>query len=155
MRNLSDSKSVRNTRVVYVLYYIGAIFWPVVIVGGIYAYILRDKVSNSLAYSHLRKQIQIFWIFLVIGIGGGIAVVIISIFILFLILAFALVIESIPESWFLLAVLVSCVLAILHTLGMFIYLFVVTTKGLMKLNDDEPIQPESLLFGFGERTAGY
>ena len=155
MRTMSDSKSVRNTRVVYVLYYIGAFFWPVMIVGGIYAYILRDKVSNSLAFSHLRKQIQIFWIYLVIGIGGGLAVVIFSIFILFLILAGVLVIEWISESWILLSLLVSVALAILHTLGLLIYVFVATTKGLIKLNNDEPIQPESLLFGFGERRSEY
>ena len=155
MRTMSDSKAVRNTRVVYVLYYIGAFFWPVMIVGGIYAYILRDKVSDSLAFSHLRKQIQIFWIYLVIGIGGGVVVVIISIFVLFLILAGVMVVEWVPESWVLLLLLVSVALAIVHSLGLLIYVLVTTTKGLMKLNDDEPIQAESLLFGFGERRSAY
>lgn len=155
MRTMSDSKAVRNTRVVYVLYYVGAFFWPVMIVGGIYAYILRDKVSNSLAFSHLRKQIQIFWIYLVIGVGGGIAIVIICIFVLLLILAGILVVEWITESWVVLSLLVSSVLLILHTLGLLIYVFVATTKGLMKLNDDEPIHAESLLFGFGGRQPGY
>lgn len=155
MRIASDSKSVRHTRVVYVLYFIGAIFWPVMIVGVIFAYVLRYKVSNSFVLSHLRKQIQIFWICFVIAIGGGIALVIVVFSVVLFTLAGVAVTETFPDAAIFVMFFSIVLLAILHGLGLLIYVFVATTKGLMTLNDDEPIQHGSNLFGFGERRSEF
>lgn len=67
-----EAQNVHRTRLIYTLYIIGALLWPLMLVGVILAYVKRDKLGEPFILSHLNKQIGIFWNHLVCGLVGSV-----------------------------------------------------------------------------------
>ena len=107
--------SLEQTRLIYILYFIGAFIWPVLLAGVILAYVEKEKAVDLILQSHLKKQIKIFWIHLLIAIGG--AIVMIS----------------------LLPIVVTLILSSFYCLVLVAYVWIASFKGLSRLDAGAPI----------------
>ena len=65
-----DAKGAGGTaNIVYILYLVAIVFWPVAVVGVIMSYVNRGEAAEWVA-SHYRFQIRTFWIGLLISVVG-------------------------------------------------------------------------------------
>ena len=131
--------SQEQTRFIYILYFIGAFIWPVLLAGVILAYLEKRREFDLMLESHLRKQIRIFWFHLVGGIGGAI-VVFLSVVILVTIAA------SAPSTDFdaciraiQLSTMFSFVILIFFGLVLVAYVWIASFSGLSRLDAGAPI----------------
>ena len=131
--------SQEQTRFIYILYFIGAFIWPVLLAGVILAYLEKRREFDLMLESHLRKQIRIFWFHLVGGIGGAI-VVFLSVVILVTIAA------SAPSTDFdagiraiQLSTMFSFVILIFFGLVLVAYVWIASFRGLSRLDAGAPI----------------
>ncbi|MXZ43479.1 MAG: hypothetical protein F4Z01_00620 [Gammaproteobacteria bacterium] len=134
--------SQEQTRFIYILYFIGAFIWPVLLAGVILAYLEKRREFDLMLESHLRKQIRIFWFHLVGGIVGAI-VVFLSVVIL---VTFA---ASAPSTDFdagvraiHLSTLFSFVILIFFGLVLVAYVWIASFRGLSRLDDGAPIDKD-------------
>ena len=69
------AEDVRQARLVYVLYLVGLIFPVTLIVGLVWAYVVRGDAGGWLE-THLRYQIRTFWLGLLYGVAGAVLLVV-------------------------------------------------------------------------------
>lgn len=60
-----------TANIVYILYLVAIVLWPVALVGVILSYMNRGAAAEWVA-SHYRFQIRSFWIALLINVVGGV-----------------------------------------------------------------------------------
>ncbi len=61
----------QNARLVYILYLVGIVFWPIAIVGLVFAYLNREGAEAWVA-NHYLFQIRSFWIGLLYIVVSGV-----------------------------------------------------------------------------------
>lgn len=131
--------SQEQTRFIYILYFIGAFIWPVLLAGVILAYLEKRRDFDLMLESHLRKQIRIFWFHLVGGIGGAI-VVFLTVLILITISASAVSADfdaGIASIQFI--TLLTFVILIFYSLVLVAYVWIASFRGLSRLDAGAPI----------------
>lgn len=126
-----------RTRIIYILYFIGAFIWPVLLVGVILAYIEKRRDLDLTLFSHLKKQIRIFWIHLSIAVAGLFVMAFV------LMILFALTIPDVPFENFTSSFQVSLVgtFVVVPTYGIVLlaYVWIASLKGLRRLDANAPI----------------
>ena len=128
-----ESESFQQTRIIYILYIIGAFFWPVMIVGVILAYIEKGKVDESFIRNHLLKQIRTFWTcFFCVFLGG----VVLGIFML---IVFFNVAMDQTAGVVIGSVSLAILFMFLYALGLLAYVLVSSIRGLSKLDAGEAV----------------
>ena len=65
----------RQAKLIYVLYLVGLVFGVTLIVGLVWAYVLRGTAGGWLE-THLRYQIRTFWLGLLYGVIGVVLLVV-------------------------------------------------------------------------------
>ncbi len=66
-----EAAGAGTANIVYILYLVAIVFWPLAIVGLIMSYVNRGDAAEWVA-SHYRLQIRSFWIGLLIGVVGAV-----------------------------------------------------------------------------------
>lgn len=134
-----ESKSSEQTRLIYILYIIGAFIWVVMLVGVILAYIERGKHSDEAILSHLSKQIRVFWIYLLLVVGGSVLLGILMVVVVLGAVGSAAVSGADPGGGAIVAMLVPILFALVFGIALTVYVIVVCVKGLKRLDEGEPV----------------
>lgn len=128
-----DSESFQQTRIIYILYIIGAFFWPVMVVGVILAYIEKGRVDESFIRNHLLKQIRTFWTCFVCVFLGGVVLGI------FMLIVFFNVAMDQTAGVVIGSVSLAILFMFLYALGLLAYVLVSSIRGLSKLDAGEAV----------------
>ena len=128
-----ESKSFQQTRIVYILYIIGAFVWPIMVVGVILAYIEKGKASESFILTHLIKQIRIFWTCFFCVFLGGIVVA------TFMLIVFFNISMSQTAGGGLVSITIAALFLSLCSLALLAYVLVASIRGLSKLDANEVV----------------
>lgn len=134
-----ESNSTEQTRLIYILYIVGAFIWLVMLVGVILAYIEKGKHSDEAILSHLNKQIRVFWIYLLLAIGGGVLLGILMVVVIIGALGGAALSGADPGGGAVIATLVPILFALVFGIALTVYVIVVCVKGLKKLDAGEHV----------------
>lgn len=69
----AEGDGAGTAQIVYILYLVAIVFWPIAVVGVIMSYVNRGEAAEWVA-SHYRFQIRTFWIGLLISLVGVVTV---------------------------------------------------------------------------------
>ena len=129
---MDTSKSVRQTRRIYILYFIGAILWPVLLAGVVFAYMAMRSINDDVLSSHLRQQVRVFWTHLLSGVAVGIGVV--MLLFIFSIFALGWSASGNMDAAVIFGMYSYVILPIVAFLSLATYVVVASLRGLNKLN---------------------
>ena len=133
-----DSNSSQQTRLIYILYIIGAFIWLVMLVGVILAYIEKGKATDAAVLSHLRKQIRLFWLYLLFAVAGIFIFFIVLMVVMFGAVGASLATGAEPSSAvvatsFFIPFLIGFVMSV----ALIAYVIVTCVKGLKRLDEGQ------------------
>lgn len=128
-----------QTRLIYILYFIGAFIWPVLLAGVILAYLEKHRDFDLMLESHLRKQIRIFWIHLVGGIGGALVVVLIFVFLVTIAASAASTDFDTGVISIQFTTLLTFIILIFYSVILVAYVWIASFRGLSRLDAGAPI----------------
>ena len=134
-----ESNSSQQTRLIYILYIIGTFIWLVMLVGVILAYIEKGKETDAIVLSHLRKQIQLFWIYLLCAIVGGFVLGIVLVIVTLGVVGSSLAAGTDPSGATALSFLVPFLLGLVFGIALVAYVVVACVKGLKRLDAGEAV----------------
>lgn len=134
---MDTTKSVRQTRRIYILYFIGAILWPVLVAGVVFAYLAMRSINDDVLSSHLRQQVRVFWTHLLSGVAAGIGVVVLLF--IFSIFALGWSASGNMDTAVTFGMYSYFILPVVYFLSLAIYVAVASLRGLNKLNLGEQI----------------
>ena len=126
-----SSESVDSVRIVYILYLVGSLCGPLMFLGVILAYKERGKITGHWLYSHVDKQIRMFWIWLLLSVVSAA-----GLFATFLPTMFSNIFVGHSESVFS-ARGVLFFLFLLLPIGLLFYVTTTSCRFLRKLSIDE------------------
>lgn len=126
-----------QTRIIYILYFIGAFIWPVLLVGVILAYIEKRRDFDLTLYSHLRKQIRIFWTHLFIAFAGLIFVI--FIFLILLMMSTPDNLWDYNASTYQTYTIGSFAVVMIYGIVLLAYVWIASLNGLRRLDANAPI----------------